>query len=553
MNKKKMTGLIALGAALGAAAAAAAVAKNKRKKFRSDEKRTAKLSPAKKAYLIGGGLSNLACAVYLIHECNFAGENIYIFESSLNRDTGTDKSGCFCLSEMCFNENAYKSFLNLMSIIPSAYNPDLSAADEIYNFSRTNPLCANTAVADKNGNVFLKPERGLERRDRKQLFKLMHTSDSEIRTMTVSDWFDSQFFNSDFWNIWSCNLYIKQSSNLKEFKDCMSKYVFNAAYGGKKPELLRTPYNTNESIIKPLIKYLSLHGVCFETGAEVTDLDFEDNSLTVSALHITDNGTRKTIYLNSPDICIMTAGSPIDGYAAGDFASAPLYGSTNTPAKNLLNALANKNSVFADVLNNIEASEKNAFESFTVTMKSNRLQKYVREIADSSAAKVHLRDSAWGITVISDAQPRFTAQNGTYVFSGFGMYPDRIGNYVKKPMKDCCGAEILYELICHLNMHEDWESIADETVNVIPCYLPFAAAAQHTADKLPVTLENTPNFALTGQLTDIDGEPSFTAEHSVISGRNAAYALTHTKKTVQINRHTRKPSIFSAAWKKINF
>jgi oleate hydratase len=58
---------------------------------------------------------------------------------------------------------------------------------------------------------------------------------------------------------------------------------------------------------------------------------------------------------------------------------------------------------------------------------------------------------------------------GTQVFRGYALHPDRIGDFVAKPMAECTGAEILQELCGHLNF--DQSVMASATC--IPCRMPY--------------------------------------------------------------------------------
>ena len=52
-------------------------------------------------------------------------------------------------------------------------------------------------------------------------------------------------------------------------------------------------------------------------------------------------------------------------------------------------------------------------------------------------------------------QPEVLNQpKGTSVWWGYGLYPERNGDLVKKRMDQCTGAEILQELLWHLRFDE---------------------------------------------------------------------------------------------------
>ena len=52
-------------------------------------------------------------------------------------------------------------------------------------------------------------------------------------------------------------------------------------------------------------------------------------------------------------------------------------------------------------------------------------------------------------------QPEVLSQPpGTSVWWGYGLYPEREGNFVKKPMDQCTGEEILAEVLRHLRFDD---------------------------------------------------------------------------------------------------
>ena len=57
---------------------------------------------------------------------------------------------------------------------------------------------------------------------------------------------------------------------------------------------------------------------------------------------------------------------------------------------------------------------------------------------------VTFKDSNWLMSVVLAHQPHFANQPAdVQVFWGYALFPDRIGNFVAKPMAECNGAEIL--------------------------------------------------------------------------------------------------------------
>ena len=74
------------------------------------------------------------------------------------------------------------------------------------------------------------------------------------------------------------------------------------------------------------------------------------------------------------------------------------------------------------------------------------------------------------MSVVLYHQPHFLGQpEDVQVFWGYALHPDRIGNFVAKPMSECGGAEILNELCGHLN----FDSSVFENATCVPCRMPY--------------------------------------------------------------------------------
>ena len=113
------------------------------------------------------------------------------------------------------------------------------------------------------------------------------------------------------------------------------------------------------------------------------------------------------------------------------------------------------------------------------------------------------KDSSWRMSIVVAAQPHFKAQDpDTTIFWGYGLYTDHVGDYVKKPMRDCTGAEILKELLHQLHWEEHQEEIMADVVNVIPCMMPYVDAQFQ-----PRAMADRPPGGAAGQHKLCDGEP----------------------------------------------
>ena len=132
---------------------------------------------------------------------------------------------------------------------------------------------------------------------------------------------------------------------------------------------------------------------------------------------------------------------------------------------------------------------------------------------------VTFKDSNWLMSIVLAHQPHFANQPAdVQVFWGYSLFPDRVGNFVAKPMAECNGAEILAELCGHLRF--DLDTVA--SANCIPCRMPYITSMfmprLRTDRPLPVP-RNSRNFAFISQFVEIADDVVFTVEYSVRARR----------------------------------
>jgi oleate hydratase len=138
---------------------------------------------------------------------------------------------------------------------------------------------------------------------------------------------------------------------------------------------------------------------------------------------------------------------------------------------------------------------------------------------------VTFKDSNWLMSIVLAHQPHFRNQPAdVQVFWGYALCPDRVGNFVAKPMAECNGAEILLELCGHLRV--DLETV--ESANCIPCRMPYITSMfmpRLSSDRpLPVP-RGSKNLAFISQFVEIPDDVVFTVEYSVRAAQMAVYEL----------------------------
>lgn len=520
----------------------------------------------REVYFIGGGLASLAGAAYLIRDCHFKGKNIHIIEGlhilgGSNDGAGSEADGFVCRGGRMLNEETYENFWELFSSIPSLDMPGMSVTEEILNFDHHHPTHAQARLVDKNGKIVDVKSMGFNQADRMALGKLMITPEEKLDDMTIEEWFahTPHFFETNFWYMWQTTFAFQKWSSLFEFKRYMNRMIFEFSRIETLEGVTRTPYNQYESVILPLKAYLDTHQVDFSINATVTDIEFADGEgITATALYIEDSEGEKVIKLNKGDVCIMTNGSMTDSATLGDLHTAPEYKPEDPISAKLWKKVASKKPNLGNPGPFFDYPEETNWESFTVTCKGNKLLKLIEQFSGNipgSGALMTFKDSNWLMSIVVAAQPHFKAQPmDTTIFWGYGLYTDRIGDYVKKPMRECTGEEILIELLHHLHLEDKQEEILETVINVIPCMMPYIVSQfqpHKMTDRPKVVPEGSTNFAMISQFVEIPEDMVFTEEYSVRAARIAVYTLfgVKDKEICPVTPYKKDPKVLKEALK----
>ncbi|WP_330368663.1 oleate hydratase [Alkaliphilus metalliredigens] len=499
----------------------------------------------KQVYFVGGGIASLAGAAYLIRDCHFKGENIHILEGmhilgGSNDGMGTPEDGFVCRGGRMLNEETYENFWELFSSIPSIEHEGMSVTDEILAFDHAHPTHANARLINKDGEVLDVMSMGFDKEDQMAMGKLLLTPEEKLDHLKISDWFGPHFFETNFWYMWQTTFAFQKWSSLFEFQRYMFRMIFEFSRIQTLEGVTRTPYNQYESIILPMKAYLDDHGVDFTIKCTVTDLDFkEGEGITVTTIHYQDQDGDGIIRLQEDDICIVTNGCMTDGATLGDlYTPAPLK-PEHPISGDLWANIAAKKSGLGDPKPFFGNAEETNWESFTVTMKGNKLlkmiEKYSRNVPGSGALMT-FKDSSWLMSMVVAAQPHFKAQTADEtIFWGYALHTNKVGDYVKKPMRDCTGEEMLIELLHHLHFDEEMDEIMKDVVNVIPCMMPYIISQfqpRAMTDRPQVVPEGSTNLAMISQFVEIPEDMVFTEEFSVRAARIAVYTLMGLDKKI---------------------
>ena len=194
--------------------------------------------------------------------------------------------------------------------------------------------------------------------------------------------------------------------------------------------------------------------------------------------------------------------------------------------------------------------DKSKFVSFTITATDSPIADLLKEFTGVdpyshravTGGIMTIKDSSWLMSVTCNRQPQYRSQPvGDYqpkqfkeqpdknvlAIWAYGLFPDNIGDFVKKKMGECTGKELLTELLCHWGAEKQIPAIM-KTVKVIPCMMPYITSQflpRVKGDRPEVVPEGSRNLAFLGQFTEIPDDCVFTVEYSVRSAIMAVYKL----------------------------
>ncbi len=525
--------------------------------------------------MVGAGIANMAAAVYLIQEGKWQGKDITFYSldnhgsnDGAPTDTVTDEywnknhpmennKGFIARGGRMLNYRTYVDLMDLLSRIPSATEPNMTAEEDTRQFDSEHRTFDKARLLEGGIGIIDAGKLGFNNTDRKLLTALIAMPDKEEETLdnvTIEEYFqeDSHIFQTNFWYMWETTFAFRTKSSAQELRRYMHQMIYEFTQIEHLIGVNRTRYNQFESIMLPLINYLEDQGCQIVLNRLVTDFDFKDSELqdeiTVTGITMTNTLTDEEEYIAVDDdtAVIFTNGSITDSATLGDFNTpAPEnmdYGAASSLWKNISEKfynLGNPDKFFADR----DASE---WVSFTLTSKDHvLLDEIVRITTQQPGNALNSFISTEAITplgykdvrmsIVVHHQPHFTSQksNETVIW-GYFLYPRREGEFVNKQYIDMTGKEMARELIGQLskvdpgpiNISEKEEEILESTVNCIPVYMPYASALFNNRAKIDrpkVIPEHSTNLAFTGEFVEQPFQMIFTEQSAVRSGEIAAF------------------------------
>jgi oleate hydratase len=509
----------------------------------------------KKAYLVGGGIGSLSAAAFMIRDGGMAGKNITILEAmpiaggSLDGG-GNPEDGYTLRGGRMLTTDNYECTWDLFRTIPSLGTPGQSVYDETVAFNEKNIPHSQARLVDRNRFKIDVTSMGFSMQDRLELLKLSEADEETLGTSCITDWLSPEFFETRFWFMWATTFAFQPWHSAVEFKRYLHRFMMEFSRIETLAGVKRTVYNQFDSLVRPLTSWLQAQGVNVVMNCTVTDFDLktEGGKIAVTGIHCNRSGKQDLVNVAEGDLVFFQNGSMTDASSHGSMSSAPAQlTKQDSGGWTLWEKLAASHPEFGNPAAFNSSIPESYWASFTVTLKDtaffDKMEKFTTNRAGTGGL-VTFRDSNWLMSVVLAHQPHFAGQpEGVQVFWGYALHPDRIGNFVAKPMSECSGADILQELCGHLNF--DQTTVANAIC--IPCRMPYITSMfmpRAASDRpLPVP-RNSKNLAFVSQFVEIADDVVFTVEYSVRAAQMAVYELLKIDRQVPaIHQHDKSPRV----------
>ena len=501
------------------------------------------------AWLVGGGIASLAAAVSLIRHAQVPGPRIHVLEQRApggSLDAGGNAAEGFSMRGTRMFGPAYVLSYELLDAIPSLDDPEKSVTQDIFEFWQAEPWRTRARLVGQ-GRITDLSTWGLDNADRVALIRFMLAAEDTLAARPIDSCFRANFFGSHFWLMWSSMFGFETWHDAAELQRYLLRFLRLFPDLSRLEQIQSTRYNGFDSIVRPMLAWLRAQGVHFDTGAQVTDLDFAPapgGRQAVVGLHVQREGQAAVMKVAGHDIVIATLGSMTECSSLGSM-DAPPPEPQGLPggAWALWQRLADQSAAFGRPAAFCGQVERTRWITFTVTQVDDRFFQRLERFSGSPAGRgglVTLTSSNWMITFHLYHPPAYASQPGAaFVWWGYGLHADREGNHVKKTLRECSGREILEEVLWHLGMHDERAALLDGA-RCIPCLLPYATSQfmpRRPGDRPPVLPPSTINLAFVGQYCEIPDDVVFTVEYSVHSALLAVAGLTGCKMPLPATYH----------------
>ncbi|HMR71817.1 MAG TPA: oleate hydratase, partial [Rubrivivax sp.] len=234
--------------------------------------------PRRRATLVGGGIAGLAAAVTLIRHGGFDGRDIRIVEEATlggSLDAGGSAAAGYSMRGSRMYGAAYVLMYELLGHIPTLDDPGKSVAQDTLDFWTESPWDAHARLVGRGGRIVDASSFGLSDKGRADLIGMMMRDEEELGARRIDECFDTEFYGSHFWLMWSSMFGFETWHSAAELRRYLLRFLRLFPDLATMKIVQSTRYNARDSIVRPIERWLAQQGVQFDTGVQVTDLEFD--------------------------------------------------------------------------------------------------------------------------------------------------------------------------------------------------------------------------------------------------------------------------------------
>lgn len=501
----------------------------------------------KSAYLIGSGLASLSAACFLMRDAQMPGAHIHIIEKgpipggALDGDQITNVG--YVMRGGREMDNHFECMWDLFRSIPSIETDGISILDEYYWLNKKDPNYSLCRATQNHGeDAHTNNKFGLSDKGSMEVLKLFMTPDEKLANVKMTEIFDDEVFNTNFWMYWRTMFAFKDDQSALEMKRYMQRYIHHIGGLPDFTALRFTKYNQYESMVLPMVKYLQDNGVQFHYNTKVMNVifDIQADKKIAKTIVIECDGQAENIDLTEDDFVFYTNGSNVENSTYGSQTKASGMDSEihEGGSFDLWRKIAKQDPSFGHPDKFCTDPEDSNWVSATVNTLDGSILPYIQNVCkrDPLSGKVvtggivTVKDSNWLLSWTINRQPQYRNQpKGQVLVWIYGMFSDRPGDFIKKSMRECTGMEICEEWLYHLGVPEGKiEELAKNSANTIPVMMPFASAyfqPREAGDRPNVVPNGSVNFAFIGNFAETPRDTVFTTEYSIRTAMEAVYTL----------------------------
>ncbi|KPP96882.1 oleate hydratase [Marinobacter sp. HL-58] len=508
----------------------------------------------RRAWIVGSGIAGLSAAFFLIRDGHMPAGNITFLEEQEIEGGSLDGAGNaedgYIVRGGREMEMTYQNFWDVFSEIPALELPKpFTVLDEYRILNDADKNWSKARLLEKQGQIKDFSTMELTKRQQLEVVRLLLARKEDLDDITVEDWFSEGFLNSNFYTFWRTMFAFQNWHSVLEMKLYMHRFLHLMDGLNDMTSLVFPKYNQYDTFVRPLMNWLKEQGVNIQYDTVVENLEMETSGSTRTVTAIQCHGSEgdKTFNVGERDLVFVTTGSMTEDTAYGDDDTAPQLKESDQAGPGsgwqLWKNLAQQSDVFGKpekFCGNIPGS---TWESVTLTCKPSPLMDKLRELSvndpysgfTATGGIITFTDSAWLMSFTCNRQPHFPDQpDDVIVLWTYALLMDKPGDYVKKPMPECTGKEVLAEMCYHLGLIDQLDEVmaATKTRIALMPYITAQFMPRAAGDRPWVVPEGCTNLACMGQFVETHNDVVFTLESSVRTARVGVYSLLGINKQV---------------------